>query len=287
MTSFSFLPHLPPEIWAQIFGFVRDPGDLARCARVDWNWRAFFEEAQRRTEEELWWGPVTWRIHQAIEFDTRESSWYWKHNPTVEGPDGSTVVRLQDFPLPWNQPRSLDAFFRVCLPIRIMPVCLSLCSNRLTCVPRDLCKLVNLLALNLSNNRLEGVPPPLCRMKRLKSLHLGRNLLESVPPELGDLLDLELLDLSHNRLATVPRELGKLTTLRKLDLSHNRLTTLPRELGKLTTLRKLDLSHNRLTTLSREFAHLGERTICVIPGNRHICVPDILRSRVGYSSHGW
>ncbi len=183
-SSSAALGDLPPEIWVKILGFVRDPRDLARCARVDRIWRAFFEDAQHRAEKELWWGPVVDR-----------------------GIDQHQFVILKDFPFPWNQPRSLAAFLRACSTMVPPARGLSLRNNRLTGIPEEpLSKLTHLMDLILIRNRLTTVPTELGNLDRLKNLFFSHNRLTYVPRELGKLKYLHRLDLSHNRLSTLPLE---------------------------------------------------------------------------------
>ncbi len=187
----------------KILGFVRDPPDLARCVLVDRNWRAFFEEAQRRTELEQWWGQCVVRCKARDVVLKKKRSSEWASSEEIARP---TLLFLDRFPFPWNQPRSLDA-------------CLRTCSNGKLSVE-------NLSAPFL---RLMRLPEELFLLKGLRSLNLSCNRLVHLPENMGNLTSLQHLDLSHNRLATVPRELGKLKYLRRLDLSHNRLSTLPLE----------------------------------------------------------
>ena len=110
--------------------------------------------------------------------------------------------------------------------------------------------MTKLVRLGAAGNRLTALPPELGRLLQLEFLDVQDNQLTSLSPLAG--FDwLYYLDLSGNRLTTLPAGLVQLRHLKNLDLSDNRLTALPpeslRELFTVASMTTLDLSGNRLT----------------------------------------
>jgi small GTP-binding protein len=150
---------------------------------------------------------------------------------------------------------------------------LDLSFNRLTALPPEIAKPMNLTGLRLSGNQLTSLPPEIAKLTNLAGLYLPNNQLTSLPPEIAKLTNLTRLDLSYNQLTALPPEIAKLTNLAELRLSYNRLTALPPEIAKLTKLTRLYLSDNQLTALPPEITKLTKLTRLDLSGNRLTALP--------------
>ncbi|BAY07462.1 COR domain-containing protein [Calothrix sp. NIES-2098] len=133
---------------------------------------------------------------------------------------------------------------------------LDLSDHRLTVLPPEIGKLVNLQSLDLRNNQLTNLPDEIVQLINLQSLFLWSNQLSSLPGEIIQLINLQLLDLSSNQLSSLPGEIEKLVNLQSLDLRNNQLNNLPDGIVQLVNLQSLDLSFNQLSSLPGEIVQL-------------------------------
>ncbi len=133
--------------------------------------------------------------------------------------------------------------------------------NKLTEIPEEVFKLINLKVLKLNYNKISHLPESLGNLTNLNELYLSGNQLTSLPEFLGNLTNLNELYLSENQLTSLPESLGNLTNLNKLNLSGNQLTSLPESLGNLTNLNNLSLGGNRLKQPPLEIATKGVQSI--------------------------
>jgi len=159
---------------------------------------------------------------------------------------------------------------------------LSLQSNGLTALTKDIGKLDRLKALNVNNNALKSIPDCVCKLgesleilsmvsnqvdcippaignlTRLQRLVLTSNLIKDIPPELCTLDSLGLLYLGSNRITSIPKSLGQLTNMTMLIMYENELEMLPPEIGEMQSLTSLNVSKNKLTELPRELRMLTD-----------------------------
>uniref|UniRef100_A0A914YUE4 poly(A)-specific ribonuclease n=1 Tax=Panagrolaimus superbus TaxID=310955 RepID=A0A914YUE4_9BILA len=73
-------------------------------------------------------------------------------------------------------------------------------NSKLTTVPTNIKKLINLEVLDFANNKIKTVPSTICELPKLKRLYLENNELEDIPLEFGRMYNIEVLDLSGNPL---------------------------------------------------------------------------------------
>jgi CCR4-NOT transcription complex subunit 6 len=73
-------------------------------------------------------------------------------------------------------------------------------NSKLTTLPTDIKKLVNLEILDLANNKLKTLPSTIWELPKLKRLYAENNELEDVPLEFGRMYNIEVFDLTGNPL---------------------------------------------------------------------------------------
>ncbi|BFZ16431.1 hypothetical protein BsWGS_19470 [Bradybaena similaris] len=129
-------------------------------------------------------------------------------------------------------------------------------TNELLQVPVEITLLTNLERLTLSNNHLSELPNGMRRLKKLTSLHLANNKFSKFPAEVCEITTLVFLDFSDNLLRTLPSAISKLTNLETLLLFINQLTRLPDSIVDLTNLRCLWLGNNHIRALPKGFGRL-------------------------------
>lgn len=126
---------------------------------------------------------------------------------------------------------------------------LSMRTNGLTSLPRQIGNLVLLRQLHLDDNKLTSLPVDILELTALAVLSLRgnnfRRLFEHDEWWYG-FSHLQVLDVSCNELEVIPPMIGSMTRLTDLELSDNRLRSLPLELHMCTSLTKLNLRSNLL-----------------------------------------
>eukprot|EP00814_Leptocylindrus_danicus_P006489 CAMPEP_0116031780 /NCGR_PEP_ID=MMETSP0321-20121206/17760_1 /TAXON_ID=163516 /ORGANISM="Leptocylindrus danicus var. danicus, Strain B650" /LENGTH=791 /DNA_ID=CAMNT_0003507055 /DNA_START=267 /DNA_END=2639 /DNA_ORIENTATION=- len=128
-------------------------------------------------------------------------------------------------------------------------VVLSLASNKISCIPENICNLTQLTRLDLTNNKVDALPQTIGKLISLEILQIGNNLLSSLPSSIGKLSLLKKLDVECNLLNFLPRSLGEAASLEKLCCTSNRLLELPTTLADLPHLKSLLVSNNQLKHL--------------------------------------
>jgi hypothetical protein len=132
--------------------------------------------------------------------------------------------------------------------------------NRLTSLPSEIGKLVNLEKLWVYNNQLTSLPSAVCDgLVNLKELWVSRNQLTSLPPDIGKLVNLTELSVCINQLTSLPSEIGKLVNLKKLSVYNNQLTSLPSEIGLLRNLNYLGYFNNPVEYIPPQVQRLLDR----------------------------
>jgi hypothetical protein len=153
-------------------------------------------------------------------------------------------------------------------------------SAKVTVIPAEIAKLVNLTSLVMNNNAIAVIPgEAIAKLTKLKVLDLSGNKIDSVPAEIAKLDKLTTLNLSMNGISSMP-ELTGTPQLAHLDCSSNQITDLdffcksatalslladisvaknkveimPNEISLLIAIKKLDLSENALKAVPGELA---------------------------------
>ena len=163
---------------------------------------------------------------------------------------------------------------------------LMLDTNDLYSLPKEISLLLNLERLSLSNNHLTSLPPGFQRLNKLRSLHAANNNFETLPLEICELPSLEFLDLSDNVLINLPEQIGNIKTLSTLLLLYNKLIKLPDSICALSELECLWLGGNKLKELPRDFGKLSRLhwgahyTSSILEGNP-LTFPPIEVCRLG------
>ncbi|MEM7759096.1 MAG: COR domain-containing protein [Cyanobacteria bacterium P01_A01_bin.40] len=151
-------------------------------------------------------------------------------------------------------------------------------SNFLESLPPEIGKLSSLTHLYLDSNFLESLPPEIGKLSNLTHLYLNSNSLESLPPEIGKLSSLTHLSLNSNSLESLPPGIDKLSSLTYLSLESNSLESLPPEIGKLSSLTYLSLNSNSLSILSLEIAKLSHLKRLYLENNNLTFPPEIIKN---------
>lgn len=136
---------------------------------------------------------------------------------------------------------------------------LDLAGNQLTALPRDFARLTALTELDLSRNEFQDEAAVLAvigRLGNLRTLKLKGCNLRDLSPDIFKLSNLRTLDLSYNQIAVVPAEIGALRALQELRLEANAIAKLPASIKNLKALEKLVLHSNPLTRVPDEMQQL-------------------------------
>ncbi|KAF2533121.1 hypothetical protein F2Q70_00032595 [Brassica cretica] len=116
---------------------------------------------------------------------------------------------------------------------------LDLTHNKISDVPVQISKLINMQRLLIADNLIERLPGNLGKLQSLKVLILDGNRISCLPDELGQLIRLEQLSISRNMLIYLPDTIGSLRNLVLLNVSNNRLKSLPESLGSCASLEEI------------------------------------------------
>ena len=132
---------------------------------------------------------------------------------------------------------------------------LSLMSNFLHVIPKEVGKLVHLQRLNLAHNDLETIPSELVLLPQLKSLTLAHNRLGELPDQGEWSSSLCVLNLNNNLLKDLPKSM-RTTSLKQLRVAHNPLPELPHAICLCEGLESLDISETHIAFLPNEMGRL-------------------------------
>jgi Leucine-rich repeat (LRR) protein len=80
--------------------------------------------------------------------------------------------------------------------------------------------------VSLSSNYLCSIPKQLLSLPKLEKLDLSDNNIASVPPEIMALVNLTELNLDANSIVSLPKEIGHLTKLKTLSLRNNHISVI-------------------------------------------------------------
>ena len=131
----------------------------------------------------------------------------------------------------------------------------------LSCLPQNICNFDFVLHLNCADNKITELPPQIARLVNLSSLDCSRNLLSALPPEMSQ-MQLVSLVMSKNRLFSIP------AVVHEIGIFHRRTHHDGEESSGVPTLRVLDVSGNRLINLASALGHMHELVELRIDSNK-------------------
>jgi Leucine-rich repeat (LRR) protein len=140
--------------------------------------------------------------------------------------------------------------------------------NKLTNLPDEIGKLVNLTHFVISNNQLSSLPPGIGNLNKLNHLYASGNKITSLPDEIGGLVNLTDLQIYTNKLSVLPPGIGNCTKLKTLWAQSNQLTSLPDQIGKLLNLTRFSVEHNQLSVLPPGIVNLKNLSDLYVNSNR-------------------
>jgi hypothetical protein len=149
-------------------------------------------------------------------------------------------------------------------------------AEELTGFPREILDLADCLEiLDLSNNRLSELPDDLDRLVNMRILFLTNNDFKSIPAILASCPKLEMISFKSNGLTHIDEDVLPVDT-RWLILTDNQLARLPESMGKLHRLQKLALAGNCLTQLPESMAQCENLELARLSANQLGAMPDWL-----------
>lgn len=120
------------------------------------------------------------------------------------------------------------------------------CSScKLTELPSEIEKLVNLKWLRCYNNKLSEIPKFISKMKNLVYLDFSFNNVDSFE-NIVDMPSLTHLLVTGNKLTTIPNNVTWLTQLKVLYCGQNDITVFPSELCQLINLQRLQYDEHKI-----------------------------------------
>lgn len=149
-------------------------------------------------------------------------------------------------------------------------------AEELTEFPREILELADSLEiLDLSNNKLSELPDDLDRLVNMRILFLTSNAFTSIPAILAACPKLEMISFKSNKLTQFDEDVLPVDT-RWLILTDNQITRLPESMGKLHRLQKLALAGNCLTQLPETMAQCKNLELARLSANQFGEMPDWL-----------
>lgn len=119
---------------------------------------------------------------------------------------------------------------------------LDLHKKKLTKIPMEIGKFINLQELDVSKNRLTELPGYIENLPNLEYLNASSNQLTTLPSEIGNCVFLRRIVLNRNLIESLPSTIGYLTNLEYLDMWSNLIVEFPESMTLLAeTLKELDL----------------------------------------------
>ncbi|HIP37593.1 MAG TPA: leucine-rich repeat domain-containing protein [Crocinitomix sp.] len=129
---------------------------------------------------------------------------------------------------------------------------LDLSKQKMTKLPKEVSKFINLKELYLSKNKLHALPNHLLNLQKLEVLDLSKNNFKNFPPQLCSLQSLKQLFLGRNNIQVIPDCIGQIKNLEILDLWLNPIGNLPQTISNLKKLKVIDLRGINFSATSQE-----------------------------------
>ena len=145
--------------------------------------------------------------------------------------------------------------------------------NSISEIPQEIGLLTYLHSIYLDDNDITEIPNSIGNLIRLKNLGVSNNPMVTIPPQIGNLTKLEYIEIGVSNIESLPVEIGNLTKLTVFNISRSSLKSIPKELGNLTSLEYLYLSDNNLTEVPVELAQLTNLVHLYLDGNNITSIP--------------
>ncbi len=126
---------------------------------------------------------------------------------------------------------------------------LSLSSNQIPSLDKDIGDLQELEFLQLHHNKISEIPESVKNLKKLNRFLANNNELTSIPSFLGDFPELSVVHLANNNIQKIPTFLNKVESL---VLENNHISEIPSEIKNLQNIKHLNLDGNQITSLSSD-----------------------------------
>ncbi len=152
--------------------------------------------------------------------------------------------------------------------------------NRLTLLPKSICKLQALDTLVVSSNRLLALPTNFGQLQQLSYFKARRNQLEQLPRNFPQLQKLKYLELAYNYFSQWPPELNALP-LEYLDLAYNRIKAIEASNLKgnyCKSIKHLDLSGNNISRIADQLDAFQSLEFLDLSDNKLRALPPSIRS---------
>lgn len=153
----------------------------------------------------------------------------------------------------------------------------------LTSIPKEICKIKNILSLHIDGNYLQNIPDELFQLTKLQSLHTQKNQIKYISKKIGKLTELTILTIWSNKLKCMPKGLYKLINMVTLDVSNNLIKSVSPKIKSLTNLKKLYLDDNCMRYIPKEISELPNLKYCEfnVPFNKLRDIPKQFGERRG------
>ena len=153
---------------------------------------------------------------------------------------------------------------------------LRISDNDVHVLPSALSSLSQLVVLDISKNVLTDIPDTIKQCKQLTVLDASINPLQKIPEGCTQLLSITELYLNDTFLEFLPANFGRLAKLKILELRENGLNNLPKSLSRLTCLERLDIGQNEISEIPEVIGSLTNLKELWVDCNRVKQVPPII-----------
>jgi len=127
---------------------------------------------------------------------------------------------------------------------------------RISALPKELGKLVNIKELSLSKHKIRALPNTIGKLRKLEKLDITGNSITQLPQSFTKLENLRELEILGNGLCALPKDIHRLKNLSSLDADYNKIETVPAGIGKCTQLVRLRLMINPIKKLPESIGNL-------------------------------
>ena len=181
----------------------------------------------------------------------------------------SQLKKLKKLNLNNNEIRSIPDF--ITSLIKLEEIFLSGNTEKVSNLPKDISKLINLRLLILNRNNLSLFPSDFAKLDNLQILRLDDNLFDHLGDDIFSLKSLEYLYLKRNKISTIDSiQNPEVSKLKVLFLDDNKLTSVPNNISRLENLEILSLTNNNLSSLPKSLNNLKKLKILKIDSNKDL-----------------